>query len=334
MKKKNNSLIMFGAMGLLFLTVVLFMIPSSDTSKLKGSQFLSTYASTPGAVLLDVRTPEEFAAGHIKDAVNIDFENQTFLSEIQKLDTAKTYFVYCRSSNRSGKAITLMKESGIKNIYELQGGIILNKDTVQLVTGVGSVPEYVVDSSDMVNGQALVASISAVKKSELTEQEKLGLIQMREEEKLARDVYTVLGSTWGINIFSNIAASEQTHTDAVKVLLTRYGIDDPVTDATVGVFSSKAMQELYNKLVTQGKISQTQALVVGATIEDLDIYDLEKLKKETNKEDILLTYNNLQKGSRNHMRAFVRSLGTYTPQYISQADYSAIINSPQERGRQ
>jgi hypothetical protein len=95
------------------------------------------------------------------------------------------------------------------------------------------------------------------------------------------------------------------------------------------------MQELYNKLTAQGKVSSKEALNVGATIEDLDIYDLETFKNETTKEDIVLTYNNLQKGSRNHMRAFVRaSGGNYTPQYISQSDYSSIINSPQERGRQ
>jgi hypothetical protein len=73
-------------------------------------------------------------------------------------------------------------------------------------------------------------------------------------------------------------------------------------------------------------------LTVGATIEDLDIYDLETLKNETTKEDILLTYNTLQKGSRNHMRAFVKvSGGNYIPQYISQSTYSSIINSPQEK---
>jgi rhodanese-related sulfurtransferase len=331
MKKKNNNFVLLGAVGIAILALFTLTLTKSS-SGLLGSDFINKYNSTSNSMLLDVRTPSEFLAGHIDKAINIDFENQTFLSEIKKLDVNKTYFVYCRSGNRSGQAISLMKANGIKNIYELQGGIVSNKDSVTLVTTNNNEPEYVVDASDMVNGQAL---ISGIKKSELTEKEKLGLIQMREEEKLARDVYTTLGSIWGTRIFSNIASSEQTHTDAIKVLLTRYDIKDPVTSDTVGLFTSKAMQDLYNKLTAQGKISSAEALNVGATIEDLDIHDLDTFKNETTKEDILLTYNNLQKGSRNHMRAFVRvSGGNYTPKYISQSDYSSIISSPQERGRQ
>lgn len=331
MKNKNNNLLVFGAVGIAFIAIALLFIPRSSM-KLVGVDFIKKYSEATNAVMLDVRTPSEFQAGHIDKAVNIDFENQTFLSEIKKLDSSKTYFVYCRSGNRSGQAISVMKANGIKDIYELQGGLNSNTSTVSLVTINNSNLEYVVDPSNMVDGQVLIAG---VKKSELTEKEKLGLLQMREEEKLARDVYTTLGSIWGTRIFSNISSSEQTHTDAIKTLLIRYDIKDPVTSDTVGVFTSKTMQELYNKLTMQGKVSLAEALVVGATIEDLDIRDLETLKKETSKEDILLTYNNLQKGSRNHMRAFVRTNGgNYEPKYISQTEYSSIINAPQERSRQ
>lgn len=333
MKKKHNYVAVFGIIGAVALAMVLMLIPAqTSNTKLAGAVFLETYKKTPNAILLDVRTPSEFASGHIADAVMIDYENQSFESELQKLDTSKVYFVYCRSGNRSGKSIAIMKAHGFKNIYELQGGIISNKDVITLVTTTSTDTEYSVDPSDMVNGESI---ISGIKKSELTDKEKVGLIQMREEEKLARDVYTTLGGIWGTRIFSNIASSEQTHTDAIKVLLTRYDIKDPVVNDTVGVFASKNMQELYTNLTTQGKVSLKDALVVGALIEDLDIHDLDTLKKETNKEDILLTYNNLQKGSRNHMRAFVKTNGgTYTPSYISQSEYSSIINSAQERGRQ
>jgi rhodanese-related sulfurtransferase len=331
MKKKNNNFTLFGAVGIAILALFTLTLTKSN-SVLLGSDFIEKYNTTSNSVLVDVRTPGEFLAGHIDKAINIDFENQTFLSEIKKLDVNKTYFVYCRSGNRSGQAVSLMKANGIKNIYELQGGIVSSKDSVVLVTTNNTESEYVVDASDMVNGQDL---ISGIKKSELTEKEKLGLLQMREEEKLARDVYTTLGSIWGTKIFSNIASSEQTHTDAIKALLLRYDVKDPVTSDTVGVFTSKTMQELYNKLTTQGKVSLAEAFIVGATIEDLDIHDLDILKSETTKEDILLTYNNLQKGSRNHLRAFVKaSGGNYKAQYISQTDYDLIISSPQERGRQ
>lgn len=329
---KKNKYLLFGIIGLIVIAFVSILFPSKIT-KLSGAQFIEKYNNTLGSVLLDVRTPVEFATGHIDNATNIDFESKSFMLEVKKLDQNKIYFVYCRSGNRSGQAISIMKSNGIKNIYELRGGIIANADTVKLVTVNSAEPEYIVDASDMVNGTALISNI---KKSELSDKEIAGLIQMREEEKLARDVYKTLGNIWSTRVFSNISASEQTHTDAIKALLVRYGIKDPVTSDTVGVFTSKNMQELYNTLTTKGKASLSDALVVGATIEDLDIRDLENLKKETTKEDILITYNNLQKGSRNHMRAFIKNIkangGLYTPQYISNSDYELIINRSQERG--
>jgi len=222
-----------------------------------------------------------------------------------------------------------------KIIFGIVGIIVLVSVSLVFLDKIknNNVSDYVVDKSDMLDGNAL---ISGIKKSELSDKEITGLVQMREEEKLARDVYITLANTWGMRVFSNISASEQTHTDAIQVLLARYGIKDPVTDNTVGVFTSKDMQELYNTLTTKGKASLANALIVGATIEDLDIKDLENFKKETSKEDILIVYNNLQKGSRNHMRAFVKNIqansDSYTPQYISQCEYDAIITGSQERG--
>ena len=75
------------------------------------------------AALIDVRTLKEFSDGHIAGAMNIDFEGATFEERISKLDTAKTYFVYCMSGSRSHKAAEYMRHSGFKNIYEMRGGI-------------------------------------------------------------------------------------------------------------------------------------------------------------------------------------------------------------------
>jgi rhodanese-related sulfurtransferase len=305
------------------------------TQELSGIDFVETYEKTNGAVLLDVRTPSEFAAGHMDEAINIDFESPTFTTEVGLLDKTKPYFVYCRSGNRSGQAIAIMQKEGFKNIFELQGGINSNKDALKLVTTTPiDASAYVVDASDMVDGNALTTGITS---SVLNEKEIKGLLRMREEEKLARDVYTTLGAKWGTRIFANIASSEQTHTDAIKVLLDKYSIVDPTTDDTVGVFHSPLMQKLYDDLTARGLQSSTEALTVGALIEDLDIYDLDILMKETDKEDILSVYSNLQRGSRNHMRAFIKNLsmsgGVYAPQYISNEAFTAIINASQERGR-
>lgn len=106
----------------LFAALIIFS-PTSASGLLSSQNFISKYESTPNAVLIDVRTPAEFNAGHIQGAINVDYENTNFESEVKKLDASKTYFIYCRSGNRSSKSMVIMKNSGIKNIYDLQGGI-------------------------------------------------------------------------------------------------------------------------------------------------------------------------------------------------------------------
>lgn len=169
----------------------------------------------------------------------------------------------------------------------------------------------------------------------LTEDEKKGLLHMYQEEKLARDVYTYLGNLYQLTVFENIAASEQRHMDAVVRLLAFYDIDNAVDD-TVGSFTDEEFASLYDTLVDRGETSSLDGLVVGATIEDLDIYDLQELIADTDNTAITRVYENLAKGSRNHMRAFIRLIEasgeTYSPQFISTEEFEAIVSSPQERG--
>ncbi|MFD2525242.1 DUF2202 domain-containing protein [Flavihumibacter stibioxidans] len=166
--------------------------------------------------------------------------------------------------------------------------------------------------------------------------EKSSLQFMREEEKLARDVYRYLYELHGNLIFSNIATSEQSHMDAIKQLLVKYNITDPVATDVPGIFVNQDLQALYNKLILDGSKSVVAALTVGATIEDLDLYDLENELDKVASADIILVYNSLIKGSRNHLRSFYGQLvtlgETYTPQYITQEYFDFIINSPMERG--
>ncbi len=75
-------------------------------------------------VLLDVRTPEEFAEGHIPGAINIDYNSGNFKSEIEKLDKNKSYEIYCRSGKRSRAAADIMNELGFKSVVNLSGGIL------------------------------------------------------------------------------------------------------------------------------------------------------------------------------------------------------------------
>lgn len=207
-----------------------------------------------------------------------------------------------------------------------------SEDELVTETNTSELDNYVVDASDFVDGHVLIAEAA---QSDLTSAEETGLLYMREEEKLARDVYQALYEKWGAQIFSNISGSEQTHMDAILVLLNRYSLEDPVLDK--GQFSNSELQTLYENLVAEGSKSLADAYVVGATIEDLDIADLDKYLLETDNEDIKLVYEQLQKGSRNHLRAFnrqiVRTTGeNYTPVYISSSLFEEIVGSGVERG--
>jgi hypothetical protein len=166
---------------------------------------------------------------------------------------------------------------------------------------------------------------------DLSEAEVNGLLFMREEEKLARDVYIAMYALGYSKVFDNISNSEQTHTDAILTLLNRYAIPDPVGDNAEGVFVDPVLQDLYDALIVLGSPSQIEALFVGAEIEEIDILDIQKYIDEVEgNSDIVVVYENLMKGSRNHLRAFVKNLAKrgvdYAPKHLTQEVYDAIIN--------
>lgn len=165
------------------------------------------------------------------------------------------------------------------------------------------------------------ASLSkyGVSVSNLSQEEADGLIHMRIEEKLARDVYTVLGNKWQAKVFLNIKLSEQAHMNAINRLLVRYGIPDPLTTDEVGVFPNESFQNLYNELVAQGSVSIVEAFKVGVKIEELDIDDLEhQLQNVVDNVDIIRVYTNLKTGSENHLKAFNRNLVSCQIQEITE----------------
>jgi len=170
----------------------------------------------------------------------------------------------------------------------------------------------------------------------LTTAEEAHLVFLREEEKLARDVYLYLFDLWGQWIFENISDSEQQHMDAVKNLLDKYNLADPAADKMEGEFLNGDLQDLYDELIAIGSESKSDALYVGATIEDMDIVDLEQILEDTEIPDITKVCENLMKGSRNHLRAFVGQIEllgeTYAPQYLTPEEFDEIVNSPLEKG--
>jgi hypothetical protein len=194
----------------------------------------------------------------------------------------------------------------------------------------------IADQYGQFNSIYLNSQIATLPMQTISDEESKSLIHMREEEKLARDVYIAMFNKYGLRIFENISSSEQTHTDAILQLLTKYAIKDPVGVNAVGVFTDPGLQALYTSLVNSGNVSILEAYKVGATIEDLDLYDLKVDLLKVDNQDIILVYQMLSKGSRNHMRNYfsnLKSLGfTYVPQFITQSDLDAIVNSAMERG--
>jgi hypothetical protein len=138
----------------------------------------------------------------------------------------------------------------------------------------------------------------------LSDSEAQTLKFMREEEKLARDVYDALFKKWNLITFQNIAASEQAHFDALGTLLTRYSVTDPAQGLAAGVYSNTKLSALYNELMAKGTKSVQDALEVGVLIEKTDIADLETALKGTAKLDVKRVYTNLMSGSYNHLEAF------------------------------
>jgi hypothetical protein len=163
---------------------------------------------------------------------------------------------------------------------------------------------------------------------ELTASDIEALIFMREEEKLAHDVYLALYNQWGATIFQNISRSEQTHTEAVKSLLAAYQIDDPASEQ-LGKFTNADLQTLYDELVERGSLSLTAALRVGAAIEEIDILDLQQRLAQTENSSVIRLFNNLLQGSNHHLNAFTTILMTqsgeaYQPQYMTMENYQAL----------
>jgi hypothetical protein len=152
-----------------------------------------------------------------------------------------------------------------------------------------------------------VQAIDSIK-YDLSSQEKDELIYMRLEEKLARDVYLTLGKTYAQKMFVNILQSEQRHMDAIKTLLDKYEIPDPVTNDENGSFTNAAFKKLYDELVKNGQTSFKDAMLVGKEIEEMDIKDLIERIEQTDNPDIKTVYENLKRGSENHLRAFTNHM--------------------------
>ena len=202
--------------------------------------------------------------------------------------------------------------------------------------------------------QGGASTIDSASSTTVDEHERLHLVFMREEEKLARDVYITLGMQYPyVNVFGNIVQSEERHTCSVCDKLQQYGITDPVTNNNVGVFSGEEFgvyfTEKFQQLTDRGTEGELEALYVGAYIEELDMIDIRQCpavivetidsveavsdcgKVYTDNADIQRLYDSLLEGSESHLRAYVKKIeqrigeGNYQAQVLSQESIDAIL---------
>ena len=171
----------------------------------------------------------------------------------------------------------------------------------------------------------------------LSAEELLVFDYILEEEKLARDVYLALGEVWEVRIFNNIASSEEQHINAMVGFGQRYDLDISIIDKEPGFFKRDEFQQYYDDLVEIGMSSLTEALAAGLIVEELDINDIQESLLEVENVEFRTVLQNLLKGSRNHLRSFYSHLkvmgGDYDPEFLSEQEFTDIVNSPMERGR-
>lgn len=170
----------------------------------------------------------------------------------------------------------------------------------------------------------------------ITPEEEQALTYMREEEKLAHDVYTFMNDKYGHKVFRNITNAETRHGGFVKELLDRYSISDPSDGKKEGEFVNSDLAAVYTRLIEKGSISFVEALKCGAEIEELDIADLNSRIEQSTSPDVKQTFMNLRDGSYRHLQAFMRNLkangDTYTPVHLTQNQFDEILKSDVTNG--
>lgn len=151
----------------------------------------------------------------------------------------------------------------------------------------------------------------------LGDEEILSLLFIREEEKLALEVYLTLCASWGLRVFENVAASERTHIDAILQLLSRFHVPGPAL--SFGKFDNDGLQALYDELLLQGKGSTEDALLAGVLIENKVMVDTVDAILGTDEPDIRRAYGTLLRDSEEHLQAFLTQIkaleGAWGPRF-------------------
>ncbi len=184
---------------------------------------------------------------------------------------------------------------------------------------------------------AVIFSVNIFAQS-ISENEKAGILLMREEEKMARDIYQSLNEKWDQVPFSHISESEIYHMSKMKLLIDKFQLTDPVTknEDKRGAFENASLKKLYDELLSSGNTSMEAAFRAGARVEEVDIRDLKTELAKSGNADIKSTYVYLIQASEHHLNAFVQNLKrmgiTYTPVVLTNLEFDVIVNSRHGNG--
>jgi len=199
-----------------------------------------------------------------------------------------------------------------------------------LAANSGSSADKVYNSGFVSQSDSLYCKAADFPKQDVSASEEKELLYMREEEKMAHDIYTQMYDKWGSRPFYNISGAEERHMAAIKSMIDKYDLTAPVKDVKVGAFTNTEIKKLYARMMEQGNKSEIDALKAGAEIEEVDIKDLIQAIKDTDNNDIKFVYNNLLNASGNHLRAFMRNIerrgSTYVPKHLDKKTFEEILN--------
>lgn len=197
----------------------------------------------------------------------------------------------------------------------------------------GEIIEVKSSGATAFNAPAITAPFDST--ADLTADEIEFLFAVREDEKLARDLYAVFYTKFQNKIFENIGKSETTHLKAIERLYDYYQIDYPVV-GDAGKFSDPELQHLYDSLIVKGD-SLLAAVKIMANLEESNIFHYREVLKTIINTNIKIVIENLEKGSENHFKAAIREItalgGVYTPLILSSEDYREIIATGFEKGK-
>ncbi|MEF8776335.1 MAG: DUF2202 domain-containing protein [Haloarculaceae archaeon] len=229
-----------------------------------------------------------------------------------------------------------------------RGGVLIGASTLAVGTalagclGQGAPTEPArIGSSEGARGESIASEalgkwLDAQATGDVSETERADIFSMREEERVARDVYLALADAWSLRSHDTISDSEQTHMDAILGLVEKYDLEEPATGG-LGTFTNQELQALHDEPVAWGRESELASLKVGCHIEEKNMHDIQVRIDRADEDPIVTVYENLIRGSRNHLRVFYRTLtdagGDYEPVYVSQERFDEIVNSDRERGR-